>query len=395
MESTLWAITFATFPALLIFLGRFTRVIDRFGLVLLCFASGICLNTFAHGAKLTSFTEGASLAPLQTQITELAIALALPLLIMSIDVRSALRHASLTAKALFLAFTSVLVSTCVLSVIFHGDIQDLWQVAGLSVGTYTGGGPNMAAINAAIQGDQAIFVRMTSYDMLLSALYLLFVLSIAKPLFGRVLKNFDHTQSIQTDSTQFDHLSEESCASYRHITRTKNIAPCLSSLCVATLILALSLAGANLLPASTQSSGTIILITTLSLLASFIPYIQSLKVSFRMGMYLVLVFCFTMGSLTNLSMLASLDYALFAYIGLLLVCATGLHFLLCRLFNVDVDTFLVTSSAAIMSVPFIPLIVCNIKNKVLLVPGFAAAIIGYVVGNYLGIAIALGIKATL
>jgi len=41
-----------------------------------------------------------------------------------------------------------------------------------------------------------------------------------------------------------------------------------------------------------------------------------------------------------------------------------------------------------MSVPFIPVIAGAIKNKEIIVPGFAAAILGYVVGNYLGVSVA-------
>jgi uncharacterized membrane protein len=41
-----------------------------------------------------------------------------------------------------------------------------------------------------------------------------------------------------------------------------------------------------------------------------------------------------------------------------------------------------------MSVPFIPVIAGALKNREILLPGFAAAIIGYAVGNYLGIIVA-------
>ena len=112
-------------------------------------------------------------------------------------------------------------------------------------------------------------------------------------------------------------------------------------------------------------------------------------------MYLVLVFCFTMGSMTNLAILADIDVALFSYIGLMLIAAMLVHALICKLLKVDVDTFLVTASAAIMSVPFIPVIVGALRNQALLVPGFCAAIIGYVLGNYFGIAVAIVLRSLL
>jgi len=396
----LWVVLCISFPALLIALGCKLQIIDRIGLVLLCFASGIVINTASSAFGVAAFTGGHSadfLIAIQTQITELTIALAIPLLVMSIHLKAAIAQAGKTAKSTFAAFASILLCTVVLSMGFNGHIEQLWQVAGLAVGAYTGGGPNMAAINAAIEGDQSIFVRMTSYDIMLSALFLLFVLSIAKPIFSRFLPAFDDTQhDIKTnDAHHFSHLSEERAASYLQLAHLKNIGPLFGVLLIAAFIVGASVFISSLLPESMQSSSTIILITTLGMLASFVPQVRKLTLSFRLGMYLVLVFCFTMGSMTNLSILMSIDVALFSYIGLMLISALVLHALICRVIGVDVDTFLVTASAAIMSVPFIPVIVGALRNKALLIPGFCAAIAGYVLGNYFGIAISLALKSML
>jgi uncharacterized membrane protein len=80
--------------------------------------------------------------------------------------------------------------------------------------------------------------------------------------------------------------------------------------------------------------------------------------------------------------------ALAGYISFILIGSLILQALLCKLFKIDTDTFLITSSAAILSVPFIPVIAGALKNREILLPGFAAAILGYAVGNYLGIIVA-------
>lgn len=384
------------FPALLVWLGHNLSWVDKLGLVSLCFASGILLNTAVHALDWHAITSLDGLSGAQTQLTEISIALAIPLLVMSIKLKVALAHAGLTAKAMIAAFASILCCTFALSFAFNGHIEALWQVAGLAVGAYTGGGPNMAAINAAIEGDQTIFVRMTSYDIMLSALFLLFVLSVAKPIFKYFLPAFKkEDQGQNTDAIHFAHLGDERSASYAELVRVNNLGALFKTMLVAAVIVGLSLGVSGLLPSSMQSSATIILITTLGMASSFIPPVQRLKISFRLGMYLVLVFCFTMGSMTNLAILADIDAALFSYIGLMLICALLVHATICRWLKVDVDTFLVTASAAIMSVPFIPVIVGALRNQALLVPGFCAAIIGYVLGNYFGIAVAFSLKALL
>ncbi len=390
------ALTCMFFPALLVILGRKFNWVDQLGLVLLCFASGILLNTASHAFDWMIVARLDELIKAQTQITEISIALAIPLLVMSINLRAAVAHAGVTAKAMLAAFAAILICSFGLSLAFNGHIEQLWQVAGLAVGAYTGGGPNMAAINSAIEGDQTVFVRMTSYDIMLSALFLLFVMSVAKPIFKHFLPRFDHNLArCDKHAEYFEHLGEESSASYAELTDLKNLTHLVRTFIVAAAIVGISLGLSTLLPESMQSSGTIILITTLGMTASFIPPIQRLKISFRLGMYFVLVFCFTMGSMTNLAVLADIDVALFSYIGMMLVSSLVVHALICKWLRVDVDTFLVTASAAIMSVPFIPVIVGSLRNQALLVPGFCAAIIGYVFGNYFGIAIAFSLKALL
>lgn len=409
-------LAFALFfvPALWIAQGlRFTWV-DRIGLVLLCFASGVVLNSLAFFCFDISNTNASNALSTQTTITEISIALALPLLLFSVNLKQALAEAGLATKSMIFALFSVVTMSSALATFFEGEIANLWQIAGLAVSAYTGGGPNMAAVNAAIDGDHATFVTMTSYDIMLSALFLLFILSFGRTVFSGLLKPhrtkeantpfINSNKKTEQDNNAlektaaddaFTHMSNDTSQSYLQLTQSNALPSAVKAFFLACITVGLSALLSRFLPESTQSTGIIILITTLGVAASFVPAIQSLKVSFKLGMYLVLVFCFTMGSMTNISVLADLDWALFAYIGLMLTGALVMHALLCKAFNIDVDTFLVTISAAVMSVPFIPVIVASLRNPALLVPGFAAAIFGYAIGNYLGIAVALTMKAWL
>ena len=411
-----FALVFA--PAIWIAIGLRSNWVDRIGLVLLCFASGILLNSLAFLCFDISSASASTALSTQTTITEISIALALPLLLFSVNLKQALAEASLATKSMIFALFSVVTMSSALANFFEGEIANLWQVAGLAVSAYTGGGPNMAAVNSAIDGDHATFVTMTSYDIMLSALFLLFILSFGRTVFSGFLKphhskeattSFVNTNGNGNGKTEqenntlektaaedaFSHMSNETAQSYLQLTRKNSLPNAAKALMLACITVGLSALLSSLLPKSVQSTGIIILITTLGVLASFVRAIQSLKVSFKLGMYLVLIFCFTMGSMTNISVLADLDWALFAYIGLMLTGALVMHALLCKTFNIDVDTFLVTISAAVMSVPFIPVIVASLRNPALLVPGFAAAIFGYAIGNYLGIAIALALKTWL
>lgn len=379
----LLAIFYLLVPALLVVLCQRVNLLEKIGVVVMAFASGIIL---AMTVDLSSIFPADVIMPVQKNISEISIAIALPLLLFSINVKAALGMAGDTLKGMGLALLSVIVISIVGALLFSDQIEKVWQVAGMSVGAYTGGGPNMGAIKIAIEGDESIFLTMVTYDLIFSAMYLIFVMTIAQKIFGVFLRPYvSKNMETQTDYAGMEHMADESAHAYKKLVQAPLLPQTLLALFSALLVVGASVGLAGLLPESVSSVMTIILITTLGLVASFIPKIRNLANSFQLGMYLILVFCFTTGTMIDTDIINNIDMSLAGYITFILVGSLCLQAVLCKLFKVDTDTFLITSSAAIMSVPFIPVIAGALKNREILLPGFAAAIIGYAVGNYLGI----------
>ncbi len=368
-------------PALLIWLCQHLPWLDKAGGVVLSFTLGILLA--ASGV----LPAGDDIRALQSTLAEVSVALALPLLVFSMDVGAALRLAGNTLKSLGLALLAVMLVSTIAAAVFAPHLNDIWQIAGMSVGAYTGGGPNMAAIKTAIGADDTLFTTMITYDILLSAMYLLFVMTIAKTIFSRLLPAFKAPEQEQ-DHSAFRHLADETAHAYKPLLRLVIFPKTLLALLLAGMIVGAAVGIAKLVPGSMASAIAIITITTLGVAASFVPAVRNLPNSYPLGMYLILVFCFTTGSMTDTGILTRLNIPLFGYISCILLGSVLLQALLCRWLKIDTDTFLITSAAAIMSVPFIPVIAGALKNRAIIVPGFAAAIIGYVLGNYLGIAVA-------
>lgn len=61
-----------------------------------------------------------------------------------------------------------------------------------------------------------------------------------------------------------------------------------------------------------------------------------------------------------------------------------LHVLFSKLFHIDADTVIITSTALICSPPFVPVVAGALKNREVIVSGLTVGIIGYAIGNYLG-----------
>jgi len=69
-----------------------------------------------------------------------------------------------------------------------------------------------------------------------------------------------------------------------------------------------------------------------------------------------------------------------------------LHLILAKIFRIDADNFLITATAFIFSPPFVPLVANALKNKDVIVTGITGGIIGYILGNYFGVALAYFLK---
>ena len=62
-------------------------------------------------------------------------------------------------------------------------------------------------------------------------------------------------------------------------------------------------------------------------------------------MYLIYVFCFVVASMASLGQLAEVDLGIVVFLVGTVIGSLVLHALLCRIFNIDSDTFMVTSVA--------------------------------------------------
>jgi uncharacterized membrane protein len=107
-------------------------------------------------------------------------------------------------------------------------------------------------------------------------------------------------------------------------------------------------------------------------------------------MYLIIAFSLVISSMCDLSVifqaryLSLVLYITYAYFGSLL-----LHLLLSWIFKVDADDYLITTTGFVYSPPFVPIVAAALKNKDVIVTGIATGIIGWVIGNYIGVAFSM------
>ena len=65
-----------------------------------------------------------------------------------------------------------------------------------------------------------------------------------------------------------------------------------------------------------------------------------------------------------------------------------LHLILAKLFKIDYHTMMITSTAGVFGPAFIIPVSKALRNDEIILPGILCGILGYVIGNYLGIGVA-------
>ena len=409
-----------TFPLVIIYLCRRWSFLKKLGSIVLAYAFGLLLGTSGilptgsenyylalHGdASLPSSQVESLLAArtiseddvfvnairkVQDGLISIAIPLAFPLLLFSLNIRKWLKYAKTGFVSMILALISIVAIITSGYFIFKNVVPDIWKVAGMLVGVYTGGTPNMASLSYALDVDPNLFLMTNTYDIVIGAVTIFFFITAGPRVFRAFLPPFRHLgESVDTDQAVAE---AESFEDFSGLFKKERLLPLLKALGISLLIVGVSAGIAMLFPEDAFQPAAILLITTLAIVASLIPWINRIEKTFQLGMYFILVFSFAFASMADLSTMFNIGYlglfgyVLWAYFGSLL-----LHLLLSKIFRVNADDYLITTTAFIYSPPFVPVIAAALKNKDVIVTGITVGVIGWIIGNYLGVGLGFFLK---
>ena len=368
-------------PVIVIYLEARYSILKKIGAVLICYGVGLVIG------NMDILPEG--IDSIQNTITEVTIPLALPLILFSIDVKAWFKMVRSAFTALITGIISVLIVVIGGFFLFQNSIDNIWQVSGMLVGVYTGGTPNLAAMKTALNVSQELYIMTHTYDLFMSAVYLVFILSVGQKVFQWFLPKFKAPENTENE----DAINlEEDFESYNGIFRKKTFFPLLGALGLSVAILGASYAISLIFPKDYSTAVIILLITSFGIAASFIPKIKAIKKTFQLGMYLILIFSLTVASMADISKLSDISFSLFYYVALAVVGSHIIHIALARIFKVDADTVIISTSALICSPPFVPVVAGALKNRHVILTGLVVGIAGYAIGNYLGVIVAYLLK---
>lgn len=319
-----------------------------------------------------------------------AIAIAIPLLLFSSNLLETKKLSNTVLKS----FGSLIVSTVIVSAIvfyIYGRTIDFGaELSGMAIGLYTGGTPNLNALGNIFKLDSTIIGVANLSDMLIGAVFYLFLLLGCKPLLSKILKaEKQDTYTNETLDTQnVDDLDITTFSiNYR-----------LLSMIMLAFGMAVvgALVGVIIWTALGSVEGTMIdilvpslmiTVTVLGIAGSFNKKIRETKGMSVTGQYFILVFSFGLASSLDFNQLEGIFGNIIILYGAITIGVFIVHVLISKFLKIDADCTMVTLTAGMYGPAFVPAITKQIKNSELTAPGLIIGSIGYAVGTFLGMAL--------
>lgn len=372
----LYLLLFLLAPAGVLWLCRRVKILGKIGPVLILYFLGLVVGNIGW--------KPSGLPALQDTLTNVTVPLAIPLMLFGCTFRRSETRSQLLA--LVTGLVAVVIAVFAGFLIFGRSLGDGAKVGGMLTGVYTGGTVNLASLQAMLAAPEETFVLMNSCDVVVSFLYLVFLMAAGVKLFRRWLPNQTNVAASADDGRIIgEAISRTQENPYRGLLSRSGLRDIGIQIGTAAVIIAVS-GGLGLLCSEDAFMTVFILtLTTLSIAASFLKFIRGRRYGYDVGMYFIYIFSMTVASMAdfgNLDLGGSLN--LLGYLALAVFGSLLLQVLMARIFRIDSDTMVISSVAFICSPPFVPMMAGAMKNRRVLASGLAIGVFGYAAGNYLG-----------
>ena len=385
---------FCTVPAGVLWLCRKYPIFDKIGPVMILYAIGVVIANIPMPVEIKT---------LQGIIPTIMIPLAIPMMLFGCTFKTS--EISLQARLV----TSGVIAVCIAVVggylLFGSGIEQGAEIGGMLAGKCTGGTLNAAALKEGLRISDNTYMLITIYDIVICFFYFIFLLGGGIRLF-RWFYGEKTKRDISAEDAE--EIKREMAATkinpYKGLWSKKGFIQ-IGKVLATTIVVVAAAAGmsyligwvfgADLANFMNEKKGGwfmapfILMLTTIGIGLSFYKPIQKFDRSYDLGMYLIYIFSLAIASMADLSNLKIAENLnIIGFLAFSIFVSLFIHAIICRFLKVKADSMVISSVAFINSPPFVPMISNAMKNRSALVTGISAGLIGYAVGNYLGIMIA-------
>lgn len=290
--------------------------------------------------------------------------------------------------ALLSAVFSVCLVATLFGVVFGGKMFEGWKIAGMFVGTYTGGSGNLTAIAVGLDAANDTIAAANAADYVIG-MPTLFLMFAAPALFQNVkfLKKVWPYELEEKDRVgEGDHpvlMGDEKWS-------IKDIAWLLA---ISVLIVTVATKLSAFLPSDFASAGRVLLISTFSIIAAQIPFVGRLRGNINLGLFFGLMYLAIIGFSVDLASFFGSTVIITVFCFCVIIGSILFHLLISRLCKVPYEYVILGITGAIADGTTASLVASSAKWNRLISVGLLMGVVGGVCGNYLGILVAYVIRA--
>ena len=347
------------------------KAINTLGPIMLCYGAGILLGNIGLPWN----------KDLSMSISEITVPLAIPLILFSLDIKKWLSLAKKTILSFVLMIFSAAAAAILAALIFSGNLDEGWKISGMLTGCYTGGTPNLMAIGMGLDVNPVTLVMVNACDMIIGGSYFFLMISVVKVGLRKILPKFKSTGDEHT--TEVAALQGIFSGGKRR--GAKGLLLC-GLLAAGSTGLAVGIS--QLITGKMDVAIIILVVTTCGIALSLWGKIRETRGTWSMGQYVILVFSLAIGSTVDINTMLTASPTILGFTATVMFGALIIHVLLSMIFKIDADTTLITSTAGVYGPAFIGPVAQALGNRELVMSGLVSGLVGYAVGNYLGIGIA-------
>ncbi|NLU32866.1 MAG: DUF819 family protein [Clostridiaceae bacterium] len=375
-------------PRLIMLLISKVPFLATLGPVFFCYFLGLLLSwpMKAIGADMT----------LASDLSSVLVCVAMPLILFSADLPALKKLARPMTVSFSLGTISVIIVAVAAYFVFRNSVHDAANISGMLTGTYTGGTPNMIAIGHGLGTENNRILLLQASDMIGGGIYFFLLISVMAPLLRRILPEYTPVGcSFSHEDT--DRYIEAFSGKKQSVKPLRMFITRVGLVMLSLACVAIAMGICLLLPSSYGNTGLaklgeytaliMLVVTTLGIALSFVKKVRTAPGSYSSGQYFILMFSVIMGLCFDTSAVSGglllLGMLLFIQFGTVI-----LHIITARIFRIDYHTMMITSTAGIFGPAFIIPVAKALRNDEIILPGILCGILGYAIGNYLGIGIA-------
>lgn len=323
-------------------------------------------------------------------VAQYAIPLSIAMMLLSVDIKAMFKLSKKPIIAMLLAGLSVSLVTVVAGIIFAPMIEEGWKIAGMFVGTYTGGSSNLTAIGYGLDALPTTFAAANAADYVIGVPTL--IAMFAFPSIAAKSKWFQKVWPYSLTNEELEGKRGEVDEDAFLQEKKWSITDIAWSFALAFGITAVATFLADFAPESFQSAARILLITTIAIMIAQIGPVKKIKGNMDLGLFVALFFLTTIGYMVNIKMFVGSTLAIALFCFVVIVLSLTVHALLCRFFKIEYQYVVIGIIASIADGSTSALVAASANWKNLVSLAVVLGVIGMIMGNYLGIGVAYLIK---